>query len=183
MVFLRKGEVNLLVTVDGTTTMLDTVKEGGHFGEISWFLEIDRTDTAMAATNCEYYTLDYETFEMACKNHPRYKDQIRVKVKQKLQQDIEDWEEAECGLSSLHMFLGADNIAEKMKIAKHLQTMCDKKAEEDLLDNEAKNRGGSRRRSVLTDSQKRELGTFTRSNSGVPQSPHSPHTPKGPLMS
>jgi hypothetical protein len=85
MIFLRKGTVRLLVNVAGVTSLLDQIEEGGYFGEISWFLKANRTETAMADCNCEYYSLDYETFEKATLHHPEYKDMIRLKVKSKLQ--------------------------------------------------------------------------------------------------
>lgn len=127
MIFLRKGTCNLLVSVADTTSLLDTIEEGGYFGEISWFLKTNRTETAMAAVNCEYYTLDYETFEKAAEFHPEYKDMIRLKVRTKLQSDIDDWEDATLGFSDIYSDEKREQLTEKLRIAKYMFYMCKKK--------------------------------------------------------
>jgi CRP-like cAMP-binding protein len=134
MIFLRTGGVHLMVDVAGVTSLLDTVTEGGHFGDISWFLQINRTETAMATTNCEYYTLDYTTFDMAATHHPEYKEMIQHKVKQKLQDDVDDWEDAVNGFSDIYSDEKRDQLSEKLKIAKHMLRLCKDKHRKDIPD-------------------------------------------------
>jgi CRP-like cAMP-binding protein len=127
MIFLRKGTCRLLVDVAGVTSLLDSVDEGGYFGEISWFLKTNRTETAMAGMNSEYYTLDYDTFEKACQFHPEYTEMIRLKVSGKLQTDIDDWEDATLGFSDIYSDEKREQLTEKLRIAKYMFYLCNKK--------------------------------------------------------
>ncbi len=62
------------------TQVLRTLSEGDYFGEIALFQDVPRTATIKAATYCDLYSLNKQTFEATLKNHPKIASRIKDKA-------------------------------------------------------------------------------------------------------
>ena len=74
MYFINRGSVEVIGT-DGQ--VLDTLDEGGFFGEIALLLSRDRTASVSAVTDCDLLVLDRSDLSRAVRDHPHFANSIR----------------------------------------------------------------------------------------------------------
>ena len=77
MFLIAHGSVDVYNSEE--TQVLRTLSEGDYFGEIALFQDVPRTATIKAATYCDLYSLNKQTFEATLKNYPK----IAARIKQK----------------------------------------------------------------------------------------------------
>jgi CRP-like cAMP-binding protein len=85
MFFLRRGNVNVLAP--RSTRVVATLEEGGYFGEIGILVRNGRrSNTVIAATKCEYYTLGKDDLDWVLDRFPEYRELLRNAALKRLEQ-------------------------------------------------------------------------------------------------
>jgi glucose-6-phosphate 1-dehydrogenase len=88
MYFVIRGQVEV---VDGAGKVVNTIGEGGMFGEVSMLLGMPRTATVRAATQCDLLVLDRDDFEQVLRNFPDLAGKLRENAKERYQLDEVNW--------------------------------------------------------------------------------------------
>jgi voltage-gated potassium channel len=85
MYFLRRGNVNVLAP--RSTRVVATLNEGGFFGEIGILVDNGRrTNTVVACSKCEYYTLQKTDLDWVLDRFPEYRELLRAAALKRLQE-------------------------------------------------------------------------------------------------
>ena len=85
MYFLRRGTVNVLAP--RSTRVVACLSEGGFFGEIGILVNNGRrTNTVVASTKCEYYTLQKSDLDWVLDKFPEYRELLREAALKRLQE-------------------------------------------------------------------------------------------------
>src|SRR5437763_8821727 len=74
MYFICRGEVEVL---DGAGKVINTMKEGGVFGEIGVLLSQPRTASVRAKTLCDLFVLEKNDFSRVLRDNPQFAEKIR----------------------------------------------------------------------------------------------------------
>jgi glucose-6-phosphate 1-dehydrogenase len=88
MYFISRGQVEV---VDGAGKVVNTMAEGGLFGEVSMLLGMPRTASVRAATQCDLFELGREDFDRVLRNFPDLAQQLRDNAKERYQLDEVNW--------------------------------------------------------------------------------------------
>ncbi|MBI3463256.1 MAG: cyclic nucleotide-binding domain-containing protein, partial [Planctomycetes bacterium] len=73
MYFLNRGEVEVL---DGEGRPMNTLSDGGFFGEIALLLSQPRIASIRAITDCDVFVLDRSDFSKVLNDHPQFAQSI-----------------------------------------------------------------------------------------------------------
>ena len=84
MYFLRRGNVNVLAP--RSTRVVAILEEGGYFGEIGILVSNGRrSNTVVARTKCEYYTLQKTDLDWVLERFPEYRELLRSAALKRLE--------------------------------------------------------------------------------------------------
>jgi CRP-like cAMP-binding protein len=84
MYFLRRGNVNVLAP--RSTRVVAILEEGGYFGEIGILVNNGRrSNTVVARTKCEYYTLQKTDLDWVLERFPEYRELLRSAALKRLE--------------------------------------------------------------------------------------------------
>jgi glucose-6-phosphate 1-dehydrogenase len=82
MYFISRGQAE---AVDSTGRVLNTLGDGGFFGEIALLLDRPRTATVRAVTACDLFVLDRDDFQKVMKDYPQLAGALRDNARQRYQ--------------------------------------------------------------------------------------------------
>jgi voltage-gated potassium channel len=81
MYFISRGMVEIIAP-DGHT-VLDTLTDGGFFGEVALLFSQPRNASARAVDYCDLYTLDKDTFDHVLARYPDFAAQIKKEAEKR----------------------------------------------------------------------------------------------------
>jgi glucose-6-phosphate 1-dehydrogenase len=88
MYFVVRGQVEV---VDGAGKVVNTIGEGGMFGEVGMLLGMARTATVRAVSQCDLLELGRDDFEQVLNNFPDLAEKLRENAKDRYQLDEVNW--------------------------------------------------------------------------------------------
>ncbi len=87
MYLLARGEVQV---IDGSGSVVQTLRDGDFFGEIALLLLTPRNATIRAKTACDMLTLDKADFDRILKDHPRFAEGVATAARDRYSLDLCD---------------------------------------------------------------------------------------------
>jgi CRP-like cAMP-binding protein len=95
MYFISRGMVEIIAP-DGHT-VLDTLTDGGFFGEVALLFSQPRNASARAVDYCDLYILDKDTFDHVLARYPDFATQIKKEAEKRMPNPAMTWIGMESG--------------------------------------------------------------------------------------
>jgi glucose-6-phosphate 1-dehydrogenase len=80
MYLICRGEVEVL---DGHGRLLNTLKDGGFFGEIGVLMSTPRTASVRAKTLCDLFVLEKSEFSRILREQPKFAEKVMKSAKER----------------------------------------------------------------------------------------------------